>query len=242
MIESRPLEQRLGRREPHLLDVLVDRGVLLDVGVGRRHVGLGLVVVVVGDEVLDRVVREELPELAVELRGQRLVVRQHQRRPLHALDHVGDGEGLAGAGDAEQRLVREAVAEPVDQLGDRRRLVARRLVVGAQAEPGRVHGGSGWRSCLGGGRGIGLKYRVPTRSLEYPLGHRPRGAPEARQALAHRRRSPAASPSSRPRARTSSASASASPTSTRRRTSPTRASRRSARASRATPRSRASRT
>ena len=27
------LEQRLGRRQPHLLDVLVDRGVLLDVGV-----------------------------------------------------------------------------------------------------------------------------------------------------------------------------------------------------------------
>ena len=43
----------------------------------RGHVGLGLVVVVVGDEVLDRVVREELAELAVQLRGERLVVRQH---------------------------------------------------------------------------------------------------------------------------------------------------------------------
>ena len=82
------LEQRLGGREPHLLDVLVGRGVLLDVGVARRHVGLGLVVVVVGDEVLDRVVREELAELAIELRRQRLVVRQHQRRPLHARDDV----------------------------------------------------------------------------------------------------------------------------------------------------------
>ena len=48
----------LGRRQAHLLDVLVDRGVLLDEQVARRHVGLGLVVVVVGDEVLDRVVRE----------------------------------------------------------------------------------------------------------------------------------------------------------------------------------------
>jgi len=37
------------------LDLLVDRRVLLDVGVGLRDVGLGLVVVVVGDEVLDRV-------------------------------------------------------------------------------------------------------------------------------------------------------------------------------------------
>ena len=53
-----PLEQRLGRREPHLLDVRVHRGVLLDEGIGRRDVGLGLVVVVVADEVLDRVVGE----------------------------------------------------------------------------------------------------------------------------------------------------------------------------------------
>ena len=43
----------------------------------RGHVGLGLVVVVVGDEVLDRVVREELAELPVELRREGLVVRQH---------------------------------------------------------------------------------------------------------------------------------------------------------------------
>jgi hypothetical protein len=33
---------------------------LLDEGVGARHVGLGLVVVVIGDEILDRVVREEV--------------------------------------------------------------------------------------------------------------------------------------------------------------------------------------
>ena len=103
-----------------------------------RHVGLGLVVVVVGDEVLDRVVREELAELAVELRGQRLVVREHQRRALHALDHVGDGEGLARTGHAQQRLVREALLEPFDQLRDRLRLIAGGLVVRLRAEMGRI--------------------------------------------------------------------------------------------------------
>jgi hypothetical protein len=49
---------------------------LLDEGVGARHVGLGLVVVVIGDEILDRVVREEVLELGIELGGQRLVRRQ----------------------------------------------------------------------------------------------------------------------------------------------------------------------
>jgi len=45
---------------PEALHLLVQGGILLDVGVCLRDVGLGLVVVVVGDEVLDGVVREEL--------------------------------------------------------------------------------------------------------------------------------------------------------------------------------------
>ena len=99
-----PLEHALGRRQAHLLDVLVDRAVLLDEEIALRHVGLGLVVVVVADEVLDRVLREELAELAVELRRQRLVRREDDRRPADLGDHVGHREGLARAGDAEQRL------------------------------------------------------------------------------------------------------------------------------------------
>ena len=74
------LEQRPRRRQPHAVDLVVGRGLLLDVGVGGRHVGLGLVVVVVADEVLDGVVRKEAPELLVELRRQGLVVDHHQRR------------------------------------------------------------------------------------------------------------------------------------------------------------------
>ena len=66
----------------HAVDLLVHRRLLLDVGVGARHVGFGLVVVVVGDEVLDRVVGEEALELAVQLRGERLVGREHQGRAL----------------------------------------------------------------------------------------------------------------------------------------------------------------
>src|SRR3546814_1452302 len=69
-----------------LLDVFVDRTVLVDEGVGARDVGLRLVVVVVRDEILDRIVREKLLELAVQLRRQGLVRRHDQRRPLQLLD------------------------------------------------------------------------------------------------------------------------------------------------------------
>ena len=95
-------EERRGRREPQPRDVVVPRRVLLDVEVGLRDVRLGLVVVVVGDEVLDGVVREELPELVAELRRERLVVGDHERRPAGLLDRPGHRRRLAGAGRADR--------------------------------------------------------------------------------------------------------------------------------------------
>ncbi len=125
-----PLEQAARRREPQLVQLLVDRGFLLDVEVAGGNVRLGLVVVVVADEILDRVRREELLELVVELRGQRLVVRQDQRRPVGLLDHLGHGEGLARAGHAQQHLVLFARPQPLHKLVDGARLVALGLVAG----------------------------------------------------------------------------------------------------------------
>ena len=96
------LHERPGGGVPHAVDLVVDEGILLDVRVGLRDVRLGLVVVVVRHEVLDRVAREERPELPEELGGQRLVGGDHQGGPLHGGDQVGDGVGLAGAGHAAQ--------------------------------------------------------------------------------------------------------------------------------------------
>ena len=80
------LEQRAGGRMAQLVDLVVAAGVLLDVGVAARQVGLRLVVVEVADEVLHRVVGEEVAELAVQLCRQRLVVGQHQRGLVDLLD------------------------------------------------------------------------------------------------------------------------------------------------------------
>ena len=90
-------EQRAGGGVAQAVDLVVDRRVLLDVEVLRRHVRLGLVVVVVADEVLDGVVGQELAELVAELRRQRLVVGDDQRRLLHLGDDVGHGERLAAS-------------------------------------------------------------------------------------------------------------------------------------------------
>ncbi len=131
-----PAEQRRRGRVAEALDLVVHRRVLLDVGVGGRDVRLGLVVVVVAHEVLDRVVREDLAELVGELGAERLVGRDDQGGALDRLDHVGDREGLAGPGGAQERHVGVARVDALRQLRDRLRLVTGGLELGRDAERG----------------------------------------------------------------------------------------------------------
>jgi len=123
-------EERAGGGEAELVELVVDGGFFFDVEVAGGDVGFGLVVVVVGDEVLDGVVGEELFELVIELGGKGLVVSEDERGAVDFLDDLGHGEGLAGAGDAEEDLIFVAGVEAGDELGDGAGLVAGGFVVG----------------------------------------------------------------------------------------------------------------
>ena len=68
-------------------------------------------------------------ELLVQLRRQRLIVRQHQRRLADLLDDIRSGECLSGARSAHERLKPLALAEPIDELLNGFRLIAGRLVI-----------------------------------------------------------------------------------------------------------------
>ncbi len=180
------LQQRPGGGVAHPVDLLVDGRFLLDVRVGPRHIGLGLIVIVVGNEVFDGIVGEEALELAVELRRQRLVGRENQGRPVGGGDHLGHGEGLAGAGDAEQHLVALLALHAVDEFGDGRGLVALGLVFGTQLERDAAF------RLVGPGRamrhpGLGLEARIA--GLQELLEHfgRGRGAAEATRMFGGRR-------------------------------------------------------
>ncbi len=122
--DVRALQQGLGGREAHLLDMFVDGGVFFDVGIAGGDVGLGLVVIVVGDEILHRVARKEFPHLPVELGRQGLVGGQYEGRTLNPRNQVGDGEGLARAGYPKQRHARLAVIQTRFQAADCLGLVA----------------------------------------------------------------------------------------------------------------------
>ena len=130
------LEQGVGGGVAEPVDLVVAARVLLDVRVAPGQVRLGLVVVEVADEVLDRVLREELAELRVQLGGERLVVGEDERRLVVLRDRPGERGGLAGAGRAEQGLVTEALGQAVAQALDRLRLVAGRLERGDELEVG----------------------------------------------------------------------------------------------------------
>ena len=136
-------------------------------------VRLRLVVVVVGDEVLDGVVREELPELVAELRRERLVVGDHQRGPLELLDDPGHRRGLPCAGGTENRLEAVAGGDRIQQL-DRARLV-----------PGQGVGGSVRSSP----RGKRSREHPTRREAGYPAGD---GAPKLRRRERPTKRSQAA--------------------------------------------------
>ncbi len=98
-------QQRVGSGVPQAFHLGVDRAVFFDERIGLGDVRLGLVVVVVGDEVLHRVVGHQLAELGGQLGGERFIVREHQRRALHLLDEPGGGGGLTCTGCAEQHNV-----------------------------------------------------------------------------------------------------------------------------------------
>ena len=78
--------------------------------------------------------RQHLSQLVGQLRGQRLVGRHHQRRPLQPLDEPRRGRRLAGTGGAEQHDVALPRLDAALQLLDRGRLVTGGLVLADHLE------------------------------------------------------------------------------------------------------------
>ena len=98
------VEKGIGGGEAKALNFGVNGSIFFDKGVGLGDIGFGLIVVVVGDEVFDGIVREKSFELGIELCGKGFVVTQHESGATVAGDRVGHGEGFPGAGYAFEGL------------------------------------------------------------------------------------------------------------------------------------------
>ena len=126
-------QQTAGGPQTQTINLVVDRSIFLDVGVACWQVGLGLIVVIVADEELDRVAWKETRQFAIQLRGQGFIVREHQRRTLHTLNQLRNGIGFSAAGYAQQNLF-GAMAQPFNQRVNRRPLVTHGLKIANQSE------------------------------------------------------------------------------------------------------------
>ena len=104
-------EERARGREAELVQFVIDGGFFLNVQVGRGNVGFGLVEVIVRDEVLDGVVREEIFEFVIELGGQGFVVGHDERGAVQLLDHFSGCVSFAGAGYAQKDLMLFAIEQ-----------------------------------------------------------------------------------------------------------------------------------
>ena len=118
-----PLQDAFGATQAHLLDVLVDGAVFFNEQIALRHIGFGLVIVVVTDEIFDRVLREKLAKFAVKLGGQGFVGRKDDGGTAHARNHIGHGEGFARSRYPQQGLEDFAIVDAFDQFVDRSGLV-----------------------------------------------------------------------------------------------------------------------
>ena len=114
---------------PQTLHILVDGGVLFDVGVRLRNVGFRLVVVVVAHEVLDCVIRKQLFKFVGQLGRECFVRRQHEGRSLHLFNEPRSGCRFTSTCGAQEHDVALPTVDAFGQLFDRCRLVTCRFIL-----------------------------------------------------------------------------------------------------------------
>src|SRR5262249_32102033 len=127
-------------------ELIVDGRFLLYVHVGSGNIGLRLIVVVIRDEILDGVMREELLEFVVELRGKSLVVCQHHCWTPNLFDDLRHRVSLTRTGNPEQHLMLFSGIDTSGELIDGASLIACGLIVAYEFE---VHGKSSYCDIAG---------------------------------------------------------------------------------------------
>jgi len=111
-------QQATGGSQAQAFDLVIDGRIFFDVGIGGRNERLGLIIIVVGDEVFHSVFRKKPLQFPVQLRRQGLVMTEYQGRHIQLGNGVGHGEGFAGPGHSQQGLKPAAGPRFLDQFSN----------------------------------------------------------------------------------------------------------------------------
>ena len=117
---------------PQPLDLVVYRRIFFDIGIGLGYVGFWLIIVIVGNEVFHRVIGEQFAQFRRHLGSQSLIGLHYQSGTLYLLYQPGGGRRFSGPGCPQQNDVFFPIVNPLRELGNRLRLIPRRLI-------GRLH-------------------------------------------------------------------------------------------------------
>ena len=93
---------------PHLVNLLVNRRIFLNIRVGLQNIRLRLIIIIVTDKVFNGIMGKKIFKLPKELGCQGFVRGNHKGRSLNLCNDIGYREGLAGTGNSEEHLMAEA--------------------------------------------------------------------------------------------------------------------------------------
>ena len=121
-------QQCRGSTQSHLLNLVIYREILFDVGIGGWKICLWLIVIVVRHEILNRILWKEVLELAIELRRQRLVVTQNDCRAVKLSDNICHRKGLTRTRHTHKGIMRHTTLNRLYELGNGFGLISRRQI------------------------------------------------------------------------------------------------------------------
>ena len=88
-------EQRTRRAMAQLINLVVNRSILLNIRIRLGNIGLRLIIIVIRNKIFHRILREERLQLTRQLCRQRFIMRNHQRRLAHLIDYLRNRIRLA---------------------------------------------------------------------------------------------------------------------------------------------------
>ena len=118
----------------HPVDLLVNLAFFFYISIRARYIGFWLIIVIITNEILNRVVGKEAFELTIKLGRQRFVRRKDDRGASRLFNHFCHGECFAGACCAKQHLIAVAVQHTSRQFFDGGGLVACGFKSGVELE------------------------------------------------------------------------------------------------------------
>ena len=123
-----PLQQRCRSRVTHFFNLLINLRILLYICIGGRHIGFRLIIIVIADKVFHCIFRKKLLKLTVQLRRQRFIVGNDQRRPIGFRNDIGHGKGFTRTGHTQHNLLGQARIQPIYQLSNGLGLITGRFI------------------------------------------------------------------------------------------------------------------